>query len=182
MTKRIKNEDVIFIDTICSHGTPAIEIEDASPEVHCFLKKIVMNNHTPSFDYKAKIVSGAFIQGGGHHIEGWILIEFWKKDGVQAFLDYANAKWQELLMAWKEIDELYKKYHAIFLHLNEGARVLRKQKYPDLALSKQWKKAAKELERQLNSIGAFKHYCIWSSYLVTAVSNKRKELEHASEL
>lgn len=85
----------LFEVITCCHGTPAIEIHDASKKLHSFLCSVVSNNWIDDEEYKVSKGSGAFIQGGSHLEEGWILIEFWRPEGVQAFVDFITKKWEE---------------------------------------------------------------------------------------
>ena len=86
----------LFKISTCCHGTPAIELHNASKELHSFLKAIVCNNWIDSEEYKVSKASGAFLQGGSDLEEGWILIEFWRPAGIQQFIDFTTKKWSEL--------------------------------------------------------------------------------------
>lgn len=81
----------MFQVTICCHGTPALEIRNACPELHAFLRSMVRCNWMPDPRYAIRQAAGAFLQGGHDREEGWILIEFWRRPGAQAFVDYVNA-------------------------------------------------------------------------------------------
>lgn len=35
--------------------------------------------------------------GEDQNLEGWILVEFWKPNGIDEFVEFANKKWQEYL-------------------------------------------------------------------------------------
>ena len=79
--------------SICCHGSFAIELQDASEKLHSFLRSMVLCNWMNDERYKIKNDAGAFIQGGCNNTSGWILIEFWKADGAEAFVDYVNQNY-----------------------------------------------------------------------------------------
>lgn len=85
----------LFKVATCCHGTPAIEIHDASKELHSFLRSVVCNNWINDEEYKVSKASGAFLQGGSNLEEGWILIEFWRPEGIQQFVNFLIKKWSE---------------------------------------------------------------------------------------
>lgn len=147
---RVPNNEVIFESKECSHGLPGISIPNASPEVHTFLRRVVLNQWITSFDYKFKQLSGAFVQGEDPSGEGWIFIEFWKKDGVSAFIDYVNLEWKLIVKYSELVDQAYHKYHGRFLDINERIRTERKRKYPDADIIHNLKATAKRLEQSLN--------------------------------
>lgn len=82
--------------TLCTHRTPAFEISGdlATPELHEFLKAM-LTNWMDDPRYKLNQNAGAFFQGGSHDPNGkWFLIEFWKPEGAQAFVDYINEHFE----------------------------------------------------------------------------------------
>lgn len=79
-----------YVLTTCCHGTPALEIENASKELHGFIRRILSCNYMGDYHYELTRRAGAFFQGGSNLEEGWLLIEFWKPSGAQEFIDYIN--------------------------------------------------------------------------------------------
>lgn len=79
-----------FQVTTCLHGTPALEINDASKALHAYLSRLMRENRMDHEHYKLRMDAGAFFQGGSTEDEGWILIEFWNPDQAQKFVDYVN--------------------------------------------------------------------------------------------
>lgn len=82
--------------TLSCHLMPAFEISgiDATEELHWFLKRMLTNLTTDEC-YQIHQNAGAFFQGGSHNPHGqWSLIEFWKPEGAQAFIDYLNKNYK----------------------------------------------------------------------------------------
>lgn len=79
--------------TTCCHGTPALQLENASPELHALLRRVVGCNWVNDPAYKVRNDAGAFFQGGSNLTEGWALIEFWRPEGAQAFVNFIAKEW-----------------------------------------------------------------------------------------
>jgi hypothetical protein len=71
------------------HDQFCIEVEDATKEEIKFLKSLVLTQLTDYEEYKIKFNAGPFLQGINEKT-GWILIEFWKPDGIDKFMEYVN--------------------------------------------------------------------------------------------
>lgn len=81
--------------SLCCHGTPAFQIsgEQATPELHQFLHGM-LTNWTKDPCYEIHQNAGAFFQGGSHDPDGqFIMIEFWKPAGAEAFMKYLNENY-----------------------------------------------------------------------------------------
>lgn len=81
--------------SFCCHGTPAFQIsgEQATPELHQFLHRM-LTNWTKDPCYEIHQNAGAFFQGGSHDPDGqFIMIEFWKPAGAEAFMKYLNENY-----------------------------------------------------------------------------------------
>ena len=76
--------------TTSASGMPAIEIANATPEIHALLKSIITCNHIDDQRYVVRQAAGAFFQSGSRETCGEVLIEFWNGTGAQAFVDFAN--------------------------------------------------------------------------------------------
>lgn len=94
---RLNTATQLFKVSTCCHGTPAIELHDASKDLHSFLRAVVCNNWINDEEYKVSKASGAFLQGGSNLEEGWILIEFWRPEGVQQFVNFITQAWYNRL-------------------------------------------------------------------------------------
>ena len=94
-----------FRPSLCVHGTPALEVsgEWATPALHWFLQGM-LTNWTDDERYKLHQAAGAFFQGGHSDPNGkWFLMEFWKPEGVEAFIQYINEHYDPT-------DEMYKEF------------------------------------------------------------------------
>ena len=81
-----------FRPSLCVHGTPALEVDGewATPALHWFLQGM-LTNFMDDERYAIHKAAGAFFQGGYvSPNDGWFLIEFWKPEGVEAFIQYVN--------------------------------------------------------------------------------------------
>jgi len=86
-----------FTVTTSCHNMPALEIMDASKELHAYLRGMIHQCYVDHEHYKLRMAAGAFLQGGHSETEGWILIEFWQsREAAQAFVDYVNKHAQHL--------------------------------------------------------------------------------------
>ena len=78
-------------------GMQGIELYQGNLEHHELLRNMVTTPWKDHPAYPLRTASGAFLQGQtdqkGHE---WTLVEFWQKDGVQAFVDFLNEKAREL--------------------------------------------------------------------------------------
>ncbi len=89
----------LFKLSLNCHDMPAFEIhgDDAVPELHRFLNGM-LTNWMDDPRYKIHQAAGAFFQGGSHDPNGhWFMIEFWKSEGAQAFVDYMNEHYMKAL-------------------------------------------------------------------------------------
>lgn len=94
-----------FKPSLCVHGTPALEVSDnwATPALHYFLRGM-LTNYTDDERYKLHQAAGAFFQGGHNDPNGkWFLVEFWKPEGVETFIQYINEHYDPT-------DEMYKEF------------------------------------------------------------------------
>jgi len=63
-------------------------------ETHRFIRRM-LTNYVDDPCYKLHQDAGAFFQSGSHREDvDYILVEFWKPEGAQAFIDYMNANLQ----------------------------------------------------------------------------------------
>lgn len=76
---------------ISNNNTFGIIEEGLDPISMLLLKGIVVCNIIDNQDYKVSRNAGAFLQGFDIK-SGWIFIEFWKDDGGDEFIKYANEK------------------------------------------------------------------------------------------
>ena len=93
-----------FRPSLCVHGTPALEVngEWATPALHWFLQGM-LTNWTDDERYKLHQAAGAFFQGGHSDPNGkWFLMEFWKPEGVEAFIQYINEHYDPTEEMYKE--------------------------------------------------------------------------------
>lgn len=92
--KPIENEKgkVLFRLSLCCHGTPALIIsgELATRKVHSFIHRMLTNRTTDPC-YQLSQDSGAFFQSGSHDPNcKFFMVEFWRPEGAQAFVDFFN--------------------------------------------------------------------------------------------
>lgn len=86
-----------FGPTLSCHGTPVFEISGnrATPELYDFLWGMLTNNIRDE-RYKISKDAGALFQGGYGSRDGkWFMIEFWRPEGVEEFIDYLNNNYRE---------------------------------------------------------------------------------------
>ena len=94
----------VFRQSLCSQMTPALEISDefATPALYYFLKGM-LTNWMDDPRYTIHNEAGAFFQGGsGQPNGGWFLIEFWKPEGVEAFIQYVNEHYDPSDESYKD--------------------------------------------------------------------------------
>lgn len=93
-----------FRPSLCVHGTPALEVsgEWATPALHWFLQGM-FTNYITDIRYGLKHEAGAFFQGGsGQPNGGWFLVEFWKPEGVETFIQYINEHYDPTDESYKD--------------------------------------------------------------------------------
>lgn len=73
--------------SISPHDQYCIQVENPSKDLRDLLRSIVMNNRIDSDDYKITKAAGAFLQCD---YEEYVLIEFWRIEGAEAFVEYCN--------------------------------------------------------------------------------------------
>ena len=78
------------------HDMFCIEEKNLTQVQHRFLRNIVLCNWMDDERYKIAKQAGAFLQGGYDQIYGWILIEFWKPNGAENFINYVNEHGKNL--------------------------------------------------------------------------------------
>lgn len=102
------NKDVtvvpVFRPSLCVNGTPALEVSGnwATPALHYFLRGM-FTNWTEDERYSIHQAAGAFFQGGHNDPDGkWFLVEFWKPEGVEAFIQYVNEHYDPADESYKD--------------------------------------------------------------------------------
>lgn len=84
-----------FRATLTCHGTVGLEVnkELAVPALYQFINK-TKSSHSNKEGHSVYESCGAMCHGGCHDNDGRrILLEFWKPEGVQAFVDYLNENY-----------------------------------------------------------------------------------------
>lgn len=84
-----------FEITTSPHGMKAIQI-DPTPEERTFLKKALMSNMTDCIFCQKKQIASPFLQSDQ---ENFMLIEFWKPEGAEEFIEFLNSEHPEVLKA-----------------------------------------------------------------------------------
>lgn len=80
--------------TLGVHYLPTFEIEGeyATEDLYAFINYPMFSNYMDEPCYRLTKDSGAFFQGGSHDPKGgWFIIEFWRPEGAQAWLEYLNT-------------------------------------------------------------------------------------------
>lgn len=74
------------------HGQKAIEIQNANPAQHKFMRGLLGCPWTSDVRYQLRTACHAFFQCGSNEESGYILIEFWTHDdaAIQNFVRYVN--------------------------------------------------------------------------------------------
>ena len=72
---------------------PALEVRGCELKYLRVIRKCVLNNYTPSEDYKKKQPVQPFLQGYEESFGGWVLVEFWAgtEEDHKVWLEHVSA-------------------------------------------------------------------------------------------
>lgn len=92
-----------FEITTSSHHMKAIQLESPTEAERFFLKRAVMSQMMDDIFYQKKEICSPFLQSDHPN---FLLIEFWKPDGAEEFVDFLNSDHPEVVKSKKFAEEM----------------------------------------------------------------------------